>query len=257
MQVVPLQQPSGHEVPSQTHCPVVLLHSWPALQMRQPSPAVPVVGPHMSFVSFASSTHELPLQQPRAAAHAAGLQTHTPPVHVWPVRQLPEQLQTPGVSRPHPSPLGHAVQAAPPVPHWPLVSAAYSTHVLPLQQPSGQDVALQRHCPEVASLAVSHIWVEAHATQEAPPVPHSEFDSLAYGTHVSTSQQPAHEVAAPQVQAPPEHSPPVPHAAQAAPPVPHAAFVWVAHGTHVLPLQQPPGHECASQTHPPVVVLHS
>jgi hypothetical protein len=40
-QVLPLQQPLAHEVASQTHWPVVLLHSWPLAHAEQLPPRVP------------------------------------------------------------------------------------------------------------------------------------------------------------------------------------------------------------------------
>ena len=41
MHALPLQQPLGHEVASQTHCPVLALHSCPAEQALQVAPPVP------------------------------------------------------------------------------------------------------------------------------------------------------------------------------------------------------------------------
>ncbi len=46
---LPLQQPVGHEVASHTHCPVVLLHSWPVPQAPHAAPAAP----HPAVVSDA------------------------------------------------------------------------------------------------------------------------------------------------------------------------------------------------------------
>jgi len=47
--VVPLQHPVGHELASQTHCPVVVLHSCP--EAHDPHVAPPV--PHEAVVSEA------------------------------------------------------------------------------------------------------------------------------------------------------------------------------------------------------------
>jgi hypothetical protein len=88
----PLQQPLGHEVASQTHCPVALLHSWPDGHAAQVAP----LEPQEVLDSPESGSHALPLQQP---AHAPPPQLHTPLEQVSPVPQ--------------------ALQAAPPVPHWP------------------------------------------------------------------------------------------------------------------------------------------
>jgi hypothetical protein len=41
MQTVPLQHPFGHEVASQTHWPVLVLHSWPAAHAAHVAPAAP------------------------------------------------------------------------------------------------------------------------------------------------------------------------------------------------------------------------
>jgi hypothetical protein len=38
---VPLQQPFGHEVASQTHLPLVVLHSWPVAHAEQAPPPEP------------------------------------------------------------------------------------------------------------------------------------------------------------------------------------------------------------------------
>jgi hypothetical protein len=89
-QTLPLQHPFGHEVASQTHCPVLLLHSRPAPHAVQVAPAAP----HDPFDSLASGSHDEPLQQP----------AHDPPPHV----QAPLA---------HESPVPHALHAAPAVPH--------------------------------------------------------------------------------------------------------------------------------------------
>ncbi len=170
------------------------------------------------------------MQQP--AGHELESQTHVPVV-----------LQA--------CPVAHDPHAAPPVPHWPEVCWAYCTHVLPLQQPPGHDAASQTHCPEPL-----HAWPGAQATQAAPPAPQELTDSLESGSHAPAAQQPEHELP-PQLHAPPVHACPLEHVAQAAPPVPHCAFDCEAVGTHVLPAQQPPAQDAASQTHCPLVVLHS
>jgi hypothetical protein len=91
-QAPPLQQPVGHEVASQTHWPVALLHSWPVGHGAHVAP----LEPHDAFDSPDSGSHVLPLQQP---AHAPPPQLHAPFEHV--------------------SPVPHALHAAPPVPHCP------------------------------------------------------------------------------------------------------------------------------------------
>jgi hypothetical protein len=85
-----LQQPLGHELASQTHCPVVLSHSCPVGHAAQIAPPAP----HDPVDSLDSCSHVLPLQQP---AHAPPPQVQAPFEHV--------------------SPVPHALHAAPPVPH--------------------------------------------------------------------------------------------------------------------------------------------
>ncbi len=89
---LPVQQPPGHEVASQTHSPLPL-HSRPVAHARHAVPDAP----HEVFDSLASCSHVPPIvQQPG----------HDVPPHVhWPVE--------------HDSPLPHGLQAEPPVPHWP------------------------------------------------------------------------------------------------------------------------------------------
>jgi hypothetical protein len=99
------------------------------------------------------------------------------------------------------SPAPHALHAAPAVPHWPADCEAYGTHVPPLQQPVGHEVASQTHCPVVWL----HSWPVAHAPQVAPPVPHEPVDSEAYASHVPEVpplQQPFGQVLASHAQSP-------------------------------------------------------
>ncbi len=129
-QVLPLQHPPGHDAPSQTHCPVVLLHSWPVAHAPQVAPPVP----QEAFVSEAYASHVPPvppLQQPFGQLFASHAQR--PSV----VSQMP---------------LAQAAHAAPPAPHWEADCDEYRTQVLPLQQPFGHDVASQTQAP----LSLSH-----------------------------------------------------------------------------------------------------
>jgi hypothetical protein len=64
---------------------------------------------------------------------------------------------------------GQTAHTAPPVPHWLVVWEPYSTHVLPLQHPLGQELASHSHCPVV----VLQYCPGTHALQVAPPEPHS------------------------------------------------------------------------------------
>jgi hypothetical protein len=123
-----------------------------------------------------------------------------------------------------------------------------------LQQPFGHVLTSHEHVP----LVESHTPFE-QGPHAAPPLPHVVAVSEAYGTHVLPLQQPpGHEVEL-QTHVPfvVLHAWPEPHAEHAAPPVPHDEFDSEPYGTQVFPLQQPFGHEVASQTHDPLVVLHS
>jgi hypothetical protein len=101
--VLPLQQPPPHEFASQTHCPVLLLHSRFAPQGPHVAPAVP----HDAVDSCAKSSHVPagpPLQHP--LGHV--LESHVQVPAVVPVL----------VSH---TPLAQGPHAAPPVPHSELV----------------------------------------------------------------------------------------------------------------------------------------
>jgi hypothetical protein len=88
-----LQHPLGHEVESQTHCPVALLHSSFAPHCSHVAPPAP----HEVLLSFARARQLPPLQQP----------VHDPPPQLHdPLEQV--------------SPLPHGLQVAPLVPHWPV-----------------------------------------------------------------------------------------------------------------------------------------
>jgi len=189
--------------------------------------------PHNVADSEDNGTHVVPLQQP--VGHEVALHTHCPVVllHCCPEAQDPH--------------------VPPPVPHEVFDSDPYGSHVpVDVQQPFGHEVESHTHCP-----LPLHTWPDAHAEQAAPPAPHEELDSLENDSHVVPPlQQPAHAVP-PHEHAPPEHVCPEEQAPQAAPPAPQSASDWEVKGTHALPLQQPVAQELASQTHFPVVVLHS
>jgi hypothetical protein len=70
---------------SQTHAPVVWLHSWPDGQAAHETP----FEPHAPFDSLPSGSHVVPLQQP---LHAPPPQLHAPLVHDWPAPQGPHAL---------------------------------------------------------------------------------------------------------------------------------------------------------------------
>jgi hypothetical protein len=191
-----LQQPAGHVTASHEQTPVVMSQR-PFAQ--EPHAAPPL--PHCEDDCDEYCTHVLPLQQP--FAHDVALQTHCP------------------VPRLHSCPDAHAPQVAPPVPHDVFDSAAWASHVPPLQQPAGHEVTSQTHCPPL------HSCPAPHALHVPPEVPHAMSDSLASGTQLPPLQQPAHDPP-PQVHAPLEHASPLPHALHAAPAEPHWLTDWDA-----------------------------
>jgi hypothetical protein len=109
------------------------------------------------------------------------------------------------------------VHAAPPVPHSePVVGV---THVVPLQQPLGHEVALhtqappEQTCPAPHSGPLPHMQTpldehvlatEPQATQALPPMPHNE--TRGGDTHVAPEQHPVGQDAASHTQVPPTHA---------------------------------------------------
>lgn len=121
-----MQQPFGHDAASQTHCPVFVLHAWPAAHATHAAPPAP----HAVVDSLARGSHvPLALQQP----------AHDAPPH----RQVPFEHE----------PDAHALHVAPPVPHCEPDWEVVATQVPPLQQPSGHEVASQTHWPSLVSHA--------------------------------------------------------------------------------------------------------
>ena len=120
------QQPLGHEFTSQTHSPVVGLHSWPGAHAPHATP----LAPQAPFDSLPMGSQVVPLQQPLQAPPP---QVHTPPEHACPEAQVPHAL--------------------PLVPQWLLSWLPVSTQMLPLQQPPAHDVGVHVHVPLVLSQA--------------------------------------------------------------------------------------------------------
>jgi hypothetical protein len=79
-----------------------------------------------------------------------------------------------------------AMQAAPPVPHAPLLSLPTAMQVLPLQHPA-QLPALHVGWHE----PLWQVSVPVQAAHVTPPLPHCEFDSLPTATQALPLQQPA------------------------------------------------------------------
>jgi hypothetical protein len=154
-QVVPLQQPFGHKIPSQASTQM-----WPS-QCCVPAPharqAAPLGPPH---TASASPGWQLPLASQHPFGQESASQTHAPATHSWPV--------------------AHARHAAPPEPHAAFVVGF--TQVAPSQQPVGQEFASQTHA------LLTHSCPPAQKTHAAPPAPQN---SLAFpGSQVVPLQQP-------------------------------------------------------------------
>lgn len=107
LHVVPVQQPSGHEVASQTH--------WPPRQCWPPAQGAPPPQEHVPAVEQLSACVE------SHAAHTAPPMPQVVNVGPWhsvpvqqPSAQVAEQLEH---APSHVSPTGHAWQTCPPLPH--------------------------------------------------------------------------------------------------------------------------------------------
>jgi hypothetical protein len=147
---VPLQQPTGHETPSQMQLPPT--QRWPIAHCAAPPQRqVPLdeqlsansgmhswqIAPPVPQVAALEVAQVAPVQQP--LGHEAALQ----PLHA-PDSQL--------------CPDGHAWQAPPPAPHAEVVLPGMQ--LLPAQQPFGQKMPLHTHCP------LTHCWFGAHSGPE-------------------------------------------------------------------------------------------
>lgn len=146
--MLPEQHPFGHDVASQTHCPVVLLHSCPEAHPAHAAPPVP----QDVFDSEPYASHvPLLVQQPIGQELAS--HTHVPVVvlHSWPA--------------------GQAAHVTPLFPHDVLVSPVRASQApAPVQQPA-HIVPPQVHVP-----VVEHESPVAHEVHATPPVPHCELD---------------------------------------------------------------------------------
>jgi hypothetical protein len=227
----------------------------------QVSPPVHVVhaAPKLPQYMFDSAvSHVVPEQQP---VQDVLLQTHEPPEHSCPVTHSAPvpHVQTPSVhSLAKPPQLTHA---APPVPQCAVVPG--ETHVLPLQQPVPQEVALHSQVPEMhcwplaqtAPAPHAHVPSAVHVSAVIPQLvqvpPFSpQCDGVAGSTHVLPEQHPTGQLVGLQLAG---HTPalqvPEVQATHAPPPVPQLVVVLPA--SQVLPLQQPVGHEVALHTQAP------
>jgi hypothetical protein len=205
----------GHEAASHAQWPLAL-QACPAPHAAQTAPPAP----HEPVDSLDSASQVPALQQP---AQAVPPHVHAPPEHD--------------------SPFAHIPHAEPPTPQADPDCAPGRTHVLPLQQPLGHDVASQTHWPA----AVLHSWPEAQVPHAAPFVPHDPVDCDAYGSQSPERpplQQPFGQLTSSHSQMPlvVSHAA-LGHARHALPPRPHCVADCEAKGTHVpAALQQPSAH---------------
>ncbi len=165
-QLLPLQQPVGHEFESQTHWPPAL-HSCPAGHAAHAAPPVPQV---LSAASPAYLTQAPVALSQQPIGQELESQTHALPLHSWP--------------------LGHAAHDAPLAPHWPFPSAVGWTQLPLLQQPGQLLLPPHEHAPAVQVSPVPQ-------AAQAAPTPHCVLFCADTATQVpSVAQQPAgHEVA--------------------------------------------------------------
>jgi hypothetical protein len=223
MQAVPVQQPAGQLAAVQAHLPDT--HCWPAAHTAPvPHSQVPV-DEHVSPVSPQSwhapppvpqndgvCRHAVPLQQP--PGHDAASHVHSPWTQCWPEPQAgpdphahaPVALQLSVVIVAHPT---HC-EPAPARPQWANDGVVQA---VPLQQPPGQDAAVQTQAPSTHCWPAAHVW---------PSAPHTHSP---YWLHVSAVRSHDWQEAQPQFAS--------------------------ERARHSSPWQQPCGHVVTSQTHWP------
>jgi hypothetical protein len=272
----PWQQPVHPEVALQTHAPPEQI--WPVEQAappphvhvpvaEQPSPVLPQLT-HADplapqFEPDVGVTQAPPAQQP--LGHDVESQTHAPP---WQICPVPHAAPGPHEHAPEVEQLSAFVgsQVTHALPFVPQLESDAVSHVVPEQQPAGQEAALQTHLP------LTHAWpapqgalppqahapdaehvsalVGSHAVHATPLTPHvTNADVL----HVEPEQQPVAQSVAPH----PLHVPEavqvcgLGQVSQAPPPLPHALVVSPAWQV-LLASQHPVGHEVELQTHTPL-----
>lgn len=221
VQVLPAQQPRGHDVASQTQAPATQRwpspHAGPEPQAQTPAPE------HPSAFAGLHARHAAPLAPQVAAVfvvhtplaqqpfgHEAAVQPQPPAPHACPGAHSGSapQRQSPLAEQAFARVGSHAAQAAPALAQAaPVVGA---THASPLQQPVGHEVASHLHwfktqrCPAPQAPLPAPHWqtpcaeqrsarAGSHAAQAAPAAPHVLIDRL---VQVAPAQQPlAHEPA--------------------------------------------------------------
>ncbi len=155
-QVVPEQQPLGHEVRSQTQAP--LTQRWPvphgapvphwqapvAEQWSEAAPQLTQALPETPQLATPAVLHVVPLQQP--LLHESASQMQAPLTQRCPEAQAdpaPHE-QVPADEQPSATARSHVMHAAPAAPQR---DSDGDTQVTPSQQPPGHDAALQTHLP--------------------------------------------------------------------------------------------------------------
>ena len=185
--VVPLQQPSAHEVESQRHLPEThacpAAHAEPLPHVHWPAaeqPSATIVSHEVQALPGAPHIETEGISQVRPVQHPPGHMQllHAPPLHV--------------------SPVLHVAQTLPALPHWLTVSPV--SHVLPLQQPVGHEVASQVHCPETQCCPEPHAGPEPHWQ-----LPETLQPSLVVAVHPVQTHVPPMQVL------PGAHGRPLPH----------------------------------------------
>lgn len=272
--VEPLQQPVAQLAALQpAHTWAV--HVWPPHEAH----AAPFF-PQTVFEEPAWHTPEAS-QQPEGQLVAS--QMHPPPEQRcpgWQAVPVP-QAHAPAVQRS--DLVSQAEQAAAGAPQAATVCPAVPRQVAPLQQPVGQDAAVQAQlapeqtwplpqaadAPHLQTPATQVLVLPEQGAHAAPPVPHAPLPCDAVVTHAPALQQPAGQLVASQTHAPPEHRSPArqaapaphlqapppqlsavtPHEEHAAPAAPHLAAVA---GLMQAPaLQHPPAQLVELQTQAP------
>lgn len=270
-QVVPAQQPLGHEVALHSQLPPAQVwpgpHAGPAPQAQAPAPVQPsaTAGLHAAQAPppdphrpREGATHVAPSQQPLGQEVASQMQAPA-----WQRRPGPQagpvpHAQVPAAEQPSAVTASQPTQTAPPVPQ---VASVGALQVAPEQQPLGHEVRQPLQPPLVQLSPLGQV------SQAVPPPPQEA--GLSPGRQTLFAQQPSgHDVPsqtqvlpmhrwptaqaapAPQRQAPAAEqlSDRASHTAQVDPASPQVSSERVA---QVAPWQQPLGHELASQMQRP------
>lgn len=265
--VFPAQQPL-HELESHTQAPPT--QCWPvaqgpfAPQLQRPASQRSLIAGSQARHCCPGAAHAIPLVgvQTLPAQHPLGhdvaSHTHAPPTQRWPAVQAapPPQLHVPSIAQRSELTVSHAAHAIPGAAH---VVGESTSHVAPLQQPLGHDVASHTQAPETQRCPAPHAAPVPHAqlppthasarsgSHEMQALPASPHAITLGALHVLPLQQPVGQLAAHPAHAPALHAD-APHDSHAPPPAPHAALlvpVW-----QTLPAQHPV-HDVGSQTHAP------